>query len=1119
MRLTALRWAVGMLCLFLGAIALIVPHRFGISAAHVGLYAHLLWGGVALLVVGIGLPAAPVLAPFRWPTVIAHLAAGAVLLLVALDFVLQRVWMSAMNYGVLGLVTAVAPALPAVRETGPARPDRDLLSLAIGFSAMLEGVAMLAAPGLFRSPLYDLVRVSLPLFSVAFIVSGLALVAAQFRPAPSRVIAWTPYVCGAVTLIGFARMTLVPGGTWTGSLYHGGLGVLLATLPWVIPALERHEDTSLRVRLALALTVAVAAPVIAVGTIVTERVERAATSQALTLQATIAGTLADDISLYLTFQRASAVGLAKAINISSMKSADQDALLRTLGEEYPDVYGFTTYDQRGHPLVRGDSQPRESIGGTPVFEEAMRTNGTSLAVNVSAVSNRLVFDFGTPLRRPDNSWTGLLVLSVESARVASAIGRVAAEAGGRAYLVNGDGRILIHQDAELNGSLLDVSTTPPVIALLSKSAPDGVIRYPSRLGEQLAGYARVAGTSWGVIVERPLTIALAGARAGRELAFAILLLMMSGAAVGGTIAAGMLARPLEALAHEAKQLGEHEASGELPRSSIAEVRDLSATFGEMSARLAERTRERAVAEEGLRRQNAYLSALHDTSLGLINRLDLTDLLEAIVTRAGDLVRTSSGNLYLVDPNTDELNCKVSIGSATLLRRTKLKRGEGVAGRVWASGEPLVIDDYDLWPGRVPNSPLGLQHAVCGVPMKTGDQVVGVMILRYSEPGRTFGPEATALLGRFGQLAALALDNAQLIGTVREREARIRSIMDSTSDGFVFVSRDGHIMSMSQRAQELLSAGEAWSVGADFARAMAEVDARPAHREAVIAALRSQLEGGNRAGAGDLELSGGRVLHWDAQPAKDDRGEIVGLTFTIQDVTKEREVSRMKSDFVSFVTHQLRTPLAGIKWLLELAAGTQDGEEIQAYVQDARDANERLVTLVNDLLDISRLESGRLVVTPQELDLGKMTKSVVDELTPLLKEKGHQLSVEWVDGLPLVMSDPQLLRQVVMNLISNAIKYTPPPGQIALKTRGQNSSVEWAVQDNGIGIPKDSLPRLFEKFYRAYNVHKIETEGTGLGLYLVRLIVEKFGGRIWCESEEGKGTTFLFTVPLSGGSDT
>lgn len=1117
MRLTVLRWAVGMLCVLLGAIALIVPHRFGMSTAHAALHAHLLWWGVAFLVVGIGLPAAPVLAPFRWPTVVAHLVAGAMLIVAALDFTLQRVWISGLAYGVLGLATLVAPAVPPARETGPGRPDRDLLSLALGLTASLQGVAMLVAPALFRSPVYDVVRLSLPLFGVAFFVSGLALVAAQFRGAQSRLVASTPYLCGAVTFIGFARLTIVPGGAWTGSLYHGGLGVLLAAMPWVIPGLARHEDTSLRVRLALALTVAVAVPVIVVATVVTERAERSATSQALTLQATLAATLADDISRYLTFHRAAAVGLAKAINISTMNVADQEALLRTLGEDYPDVYAFTVYDDRGQPIARGDAQPRGTIGGSPVFQEAVRTYATALAVSVSPVSNRLVFDFGTPLFRPGHSFAGLLVLSVESARVASAIDKVATGTGGRAFLVNGEGRLLIHQDAELNGSLLDVSSTRPVSALLSSAASSGVIRYPTRRGDQLAGYARVAGTSWGVIVERPLAVALAGARGGRDLAFAILLLLMGGAALGGTVAAGMLARPLEALAHQAKRLGRHEAVGELPQSSIAEVRDLSATFGEMSVTLAERTRERATAEEGLRRQNAYLSALHDTSLGLINRLDLKDLLGAIVTRAGELVGTSSGNLYLVDRDARQLDCKVSTGSATMLRRTKLARGEGVAGRVWARGEPLVIDDYDRWPGRVPNSPLGLQHAVCGIPMKTGDDVVGVMVLRYTETGRTFGSEAVALLSRFAQLAALALDNAQLIGAVREREARIRSIMDSTSDGFVFVGRDGQIESVSERAKALLSAGAAWSVGADFAHAMGEIDVRPPDRDAVVAALRSQFEGGPRAAAGDLGLSGGRVLHWEVQPARDDRGEYVGHTFTIQDVTQEREVSRMKSDFVSFVTHQLRTPLAGIKWLLELAAGTLDIEELQAYIADARDANERLVTLVNDLLDISRLESGRLVLTPQELDLGRVTKSVVDELTPLLKDKGHHLTVAGQDGLPLVMADPQLLRQVVMNLISNAIKYTPPPGQIALRMRAENGSVEWAVQDNGIGVPADSLPRLFEKFYRADNVHKIETEGTGLGLYLVRLIVEKFGGRIWCESEEGKGTTFLFTVPLSGGS--
>jgi len=234
------------------------------------------------------------------------------------------------------------------------------------------------------------------------------------------------------------------------------------------------------------------------------------------------------------------------------------------------------------------------------------------------------------------------------------------------------------------------------------------------------------------------------------------------------------------------------------------------------------------------------------------------------------------------------------------------------------------------------------------------------------------------------------------------------------------------------------------------------------------------------------------------------------------VTHERQVSQMKTDFVSFVTHQLRTPLAGIKWMLELAAQTPAlPADAGSYVDDARAAAERLIGLVNDLLDISRLESGKLSVTLQPTNLRKLTRSTLDDLGTLIREKGHRLSV--AEGrAPVVMADPQLLRQVIVNLTSNAIKYTPPGGEIAISLAVEDGGMaRWAITDRGIGIPKASLARLFEKFYRADNAHTVETEGTGLGLYLVRLIVEKLSGQVWCESEEGRGSTFIFTLPISG----
>jgi len=223
---------------------------------------------------------------------------------------------------------------------------------------------------------------------------------------------------------------------------------------------------------------------------------------------------------------------------------------------------------------------------------------------------------------------------------------------------------------------------------------------------------------------------------------------------------------------------------------------------------------------------------------------------------------------------------------------------------------------------------------------------------------------------------------------------------------------------------------------------------------------------------------------------------------------------MKSDFVSFVTHQLRTPLSGVKWMLELAMDATDNpEEMASFVRDARVSTERLIRLVNDLLDTSRLERGKLEIVRQPVDVADLTQNVVRELAPLLAEKEERLTVQADEALPQPYVDRQLLRQAIMNLISNAMKYTPARGEIRIRiTRGADG-LRWEIRDSGIGIPPADLSKLFQKFYRAGNAVAVETEGTGLGLYLVRLIIERFGGKVWCESEEGKGSAFTLSLPV------
>jgi len=237
----------------------------------------------------------------------------------------------------------------------------------------------------------------------------------------------------------------------------------------------------------------------------------------------------------------------------------------------------------------------------------------------------------------------------------------------------------------------------------------------------------------------------------------------------------------------------------------------------------------------------------------------------------------------------------------------------------------------------------------------------------------------------------------------------------------------------------------------------------------------------------------------------------------------RKLDEVKSNFVSVVAHQLRTPLSGIKWTLNLLINGDLGtltDEQKTFLFKAYESNDRMISLVNDMLGADRIDSGKVRYALQPLQMLDLVDNVLFELLP--QANARSLTVIFKHepkDLPKVHVDPERIRAVFQNLLENAVKYSRVGGTLEITMKVVDTGfIEVKIADDGIGIPKDQQKNIFERFFRATNAVKTETDGSGLGLYIVKNIVEKHGGKIWFEGDEGKGVTFYFTLPIYAGQD-
>jgi PAS domain S-box-containing protein len=371
-------------------------------------------------------------------------------------------------------------------------------------------------------------------------------------------------------------------------------------------------------------------------------------------------------------------------------------------------------------------------------------------------------------------------------------------------------------------------------------------------------------------------------------------------------------------------------------------------------------------------------------------------------------------------------------------------------------------------------------------------------------------DATAELGELGRtFNAMAGRLQDTIRAISDERNRIEAIVAGMTDAVIATDRHDTIVLLNGAAQDLLRVTRDDALGrtapAVFGtrRRAALLPAAPAYGRATA----EELPPGTM---------GDRVIEAHCAPVRTSAGEVTGAVAVLRDVTELRQTERLRRELTANVSHELRTPLTSIKGFAEtlLDGAMREEETARRFLSIINSETDRLVKLVDDLLDLSLLESRRVTLDPKPVDLGGLVTHTVDKLRPIAAHSQLTLVQSAPPGI-VVFADADRLEQVLTNLVDNALKYTPPGGRVEVQVAAVNGEVEVVVNDTGKGIRPEDLPHVFERFYRSDRSRTRGSGGTGLGLAIVKHIVEAHGGRISVSSRPNEGTTFTVTIPRNG----
>jgi len=524
-----------------------------------------------------------------------------------------------------------------------------------------------------------------------------------------------------------------------------------------------------------------------------------------------------------------------------------------------------------------------------------------------------------------------------------------------------------------------------------------------------------------------------------------------------------------------------------------------------------------------------LALLLDANKVLTSTLDLDRLLKVIMGQAKRVVNAEASSLMLLDEAKNELFFDVTVGGkGEKLRQIRLKLGQGIGGWVAKEGKPLMIADASkdsrFFVKADEVTKFRTKSILC-VPMRIKERIIGVMEAINQVSRGYFVDEDKEIFEAFASQAAIAIENARLFQNLKREKEKIEAVFSGMGDGAIVTDAKMNLVMLNSSAKNFLGIRKRNYLGKKIFQVVRQFKAFPRWEPKKAAApgssLKEFLTKEDRVTTFDLARRKPKtlVLSGIATRIVDEENRVVGYVMIIRDVTSERKEESLKASFVSSISHKLKTPLTCISGYLPLL---REKERLSKLDETGKDAvriidsqGKRLYRLIDELLGFSILESESLELARGKESLKSIVEMSLKKLASRIRRGAKIVVGNSIDKVPPILVDRAKVQEVIQNLVENAIKFNDKKEkrvEISARPLKGEKFIRVEIKDNGPGIPSEEGKKIFSKFYQIEETFTGQVEGAGLGLAVVKQVVEAHGGKVGVESRPGRGSKFFFTLP-------